>query len=181
MQVTLEALSTQVTRLEGVCDIYILEDNPYLDEHPDAYRRICGTLVCDFVSCFKSAYCFITGFDNMSVSSVSLDDMFKTLRKQQDINNMIRDKCHTMHKKSEIESVGAMFNELHILRDIRNLPVHEGKWEDIHRVLTFDTQEVLHYLVALIGSCIDEEMDYERYFDLAQNVYSAMEALVYKE
>lgn len=155
MQVTLEALSTQVTRLEGVCDIYILEDNPYLDEHPDAYRRICGTLVCDFVSCFKSAYCFITGFDNMSVSSVSLDDMFKTLRKQQDINNMIR--------------------------DIRNLPVHEGKWEDIHRVLTFDTQEVLHYLVALIGSCIDEEMDYERYFDLAQNVYSAMEALVYKE
>lgn len=34
MQVTLEALSTQVTRLEGVCDIYILEDNPYLDEHP---------------------------------------------------------------------------------------------------------------------------------------------------
>ena len=79
------------------------------------------------------------------------------------------------------EDVFDLLNNLNILRDLRNIPVHEAQWGGILRRLSQDVLETLVYLTALICSCTDSDLDYARYFDIALNVYEAMSVLVYDE
>lgn len=80
---------------------------------------------------------------------------------------------------SVLDDMRDIHNNLNILRDLRNIPVHQAQWGGLLRTLSQGLFESIFYMTALMDSCIEEELDYTRCFDIALNVYDAMETLVY--
>lgn len=181
MAVTVNDLREQVIRLEAVCEEYIRDKDDFYETRRDAYQRICGTIVCDFVTSLLSTYSYLNGLGNMDSPNISIRDAYKEVRKTLDSQSAIWRECHKMVPDTTSEDVFDLLNNLNILRDLRNIPVHEAQWGGILRRLSQDVLETLFYLTALICSCIDSDLDYARYFDIALNVYEAMSALVYDE
>lgn len=179
MLVTAASLREHVTRLESVCELYIRDKDVFFDTHEDAYQRICGTIVCDFVSCFKSAYSYLNGIDNIESSNTSIKTSYRDIVTQLDASGKIWRECHKRVPNSILDDIYDTYNNLNILRDLRNIPVHEAQWGGLLRTLSQGVFESIFYMTALMGSCIEEKLDYTRYFDIALNVYDAMEALVY--
>lgn len=181
MAVTVNDLREQVIRLEAVCEEYVRDKDDFYEIHRDAYQRICGTIVCDFVTSLLSTYSYLNGLGNMDSPNISIRDAYREIRKTLDSQSVIWRKCHQMVPNTTSEDVFDLLNNLNILRDLRNIPVHEAQWGGILRRLSQDVLETLVYLTALICSCIDSDLDYARYFDIALNVYEAMSVLVYDE
>lgn len=179
MLVTTVSLREQVTRLEAVCELYIRDKDVFYDTHKDAYERICGTIVCDFVSCFRSAYSYLNGLDNMTSSNISIKASYREIVRQLDASGKIWRECHKRVSNSVLDDMRDVHNNLNILRDLRNIPVHQAQWGGLLRTLSQGLFESIFYITALMDSCIEEELDYARCFDIALNVYGAMETLVY--